>query len=85
MAPTAYVLINVESGKDGGEAAKDIKSIDGVEEAYPVYGIYDVVAKINAGSMDKLKEVKNDIRSKEYVESTLTMVAAEGFKKSNKR
>lgn len=85
MAPTAYVFINTESGKDGGEAAKDIKTIDGVKEAYLVYGVYDIVAKINVGSMDKLKEVKNDIRSKEYVKSTLTMVAVEGFKKSNKR
>jgi len=82
MAPTAYVLITVESGKDGEEATKDIKSIEGVKEAYPVYGIYDIVAKINAGSMDKLKEVKNNIRSKEYVHSTVTMVASEGFSKS---
>lgn len=54
--PTAFVLINTEIGSEE-EILNELKKIPNVKEAYVVYGVYDVVAKVEAESMDKLKEV----------------------------
>ncbi|MBS7628605.1 Lrp/AsnC ligand binding domain-containing protein, partial [Candidatus Bathyarchaeota archaeon] len=54
--PSAYVLVNAEIGFEG-EVLKDIKKIPNVKEAYVVYGVYDIVAKVEAGTMDELKEI----------------------------
>jgi DNA-binding Lrp family transcriptional regulator len=50
-----------------------------VKESYVVYGVYDVVAKVEADSMDKLKEIVTwKIRRLDRVRSTLTMIVVEG-------
>ena len=75
--PTAYVLVNTEIGSEG-EVLAEIKKVDGVQEAYTVYGVYDVVAKIGAEGMDKLKEIVTwNIRRLDKVRSTLTMIVIE--------
>jgi len=72
--PTAFVLVNTEIGAEG-EVLAAIKKVDGVQEAYNVYGVYDIVAKIGAESMDKLKEIVTwHIRRLDKVRSTLTMI-----------
>ena len=75
--PIAFVLINTETGYMES-VVEALKKIDGVEEAYLVYGVYDVVAKIQANSMDKLKEIVTwSVRRLERVRSTLTMIVME--------
>jgi DNA-binding Lrp family transcriptional regulator len=75
--PIAFVLINTETGYMES-VVEALKKIDGVEEAYLVYGVYDVVAKIKANSMDKLKEIVTwNVRRLERVRSTLTMIVME--------
>ena len=75
--PLAFVMINAELGMEK-QLIQDLKSIDGVKEASEVYGIYDIVVKIEAESMDRLKEaVSRRIRSLKGVRSTLTMVVIE--------
>jgi DNA-binding Lrp family transcriptional regulator len=75
--PRAFVLINVESGSED-EVLKELKSIEGVEEAYFSYGVYDLITKIRADSMDKLKEVvTRRIRTLTKVRSTLTLIMME--------
>jgi DNA-binding Lrp family transcriptional regulator len=40
-----------------------------------VYGVYDIIARVEAGSMEELKEViGTKIRRQEKVRSTLTMI-----------
>jgi DNA-binding Lrp family transcriptional regulator len=79
--PTAFVLINTEIGSEA-DVLKDLKKVEGVEEAYAVYGVYDVVAKIRADSMDKLKEIVTwHVRRLDKVRSTLTMIVVEEQKK----
>ncbi|MCC2649171.1 MAG: putative transcriptional regulator, AsnC family [Nitrososphaeraceae archaeon] len=52
-----------------------MKSIPGVKEAYTVYGVYDIMIKVEADSMDKLKEfISSKIRRVKGVKSTLTML-----------
>jgi len=76
--PIAFVLINAEIGSEE-EVLNSLKSVKGVEEAYIVYGVYDIVAKIKADSMDKLKDVVTwHIRRLNKVRSSLTMIVVEG-------
>jgi len=72
--PKALVLINVESGSED-EVLKELKKLEGVEEAYFSYGVYDLIAKIKADTMDQLKEtVTRKIRALNKVRSTLTLI-----------
>lgn len=76
--PVAFVLINAEIGSEE-EVLKLLKGVEGVKEAYIVYGVYDIVAKIKADSMDKLKDVVTwHIRRLNKVRSSLTMIVVEG-------
>ena len=75
--PKAFVLINVESGSEE-EVLEQIKKIEGVEEAYYSYGVYDVIAKIKAETMVKLREaITLNIRTISKVRSTLTLIIME--------
>jgi len=76
--PIAFVLVNAEIGGEE-EVLKEIKKVEGVEEAHTVYGVYDIIVKIKAETMDKLKEVVTwHIRRINKVRSTLTMIVVEG-------
>jgi DNA-binding Lrp family transcriptional regulator len=75
--PQAFVLINVESGSEE-EVVSELKKIAGVVEAYFSYGVYDIIAKVKAESMEKLKEmVTRKIRALTKVRSTLTLIMME--------
>ena len=78
--PTAFVLINSELGAEEDVLA-ELKRMKSVKEAYMVYGVYDIVAKVESESMDKLKEsISRNIRRLDKVGSTLTMIVVEGSK-----
>jgi DNA-binding Lrp family transcriptional regulator len=75
--PRAFVLINVESGSEE-EVLKELKPIEGVVESYFSYGVYDIITKIKADSMEKLKDmVTRKIRTISRVRSTLTLILTE--------
>ena len=75
--PTAFVLINTEIGSES-DVLKAVKGVEGVEEASAVYGVYDIVARVKADTMDKLKEIVTwRIRKLDKVRSTLTMIVVE--------
>lgn len=79
--PIAFVLINAEIGSEG-EVLNELRKVDGVEEAYSVYGVYDIVAKVRAESMEKLKDIVTwRIRRLNKVRSTLTMIVIEEMKR----
>ncbi len=76
--PLAFVLVNAEIGSED-EVGQELRKIANVKESYVVYGVYDIVAKVEAESMDKLKEVVTwKIRRLDKVRSTLTMIVVEG-------
>lgn len=80
--PTAFVLINTEIGSEA-DVLKDLKKVEGVEEAYAVYGVYDIIARVKANTMDRLKEIVTwRVRRLDKVRSTLTMIVVE--EKENK-
>jgi DNA-binding Lrp family transcriptional regulator len=77
VMPTAFVLINTEIGSES-DVLKELKKVEGVEEASAVYGVYDIVARVKADTMDKLKEIVTwRIRRLDKVRSTLTMIVVE--------
>jgi DNA-binding Lrp family transcriptional regulator len=76
--PVAFVLINAEIGSED-EVVTELRKVGNVKESYVVYGVYDIVAKVEAESMDKLKEIVTwKIRRLDKVRSTLTMIVVEG-------
>jgi len=76
--PTAFVMINTEIGSEK-EVLDEIRKIDAVKESYITYGVYDIVAKVSADTMDKLKEIITwNVRRLHKVRSTLTMIIIEG-------
>ena len=75
--PRAYVLFNVESGSED-IVLKQVKSLGNVEESYISYGVYDLVIRIKADTMEKLKDmVTHKIRTIKQVRSTLTLIQME--------
>jgi DNA-binding Lrp family transcriptional regulator len=76
--PTAYVLINCDLGSEE-EIIKEIKKLPDVVEVSGVYGVYDIIVKLTADSMDKLREtITWKVRRIDKVRSTLTMIVIEG-------
>jgi DNA-binding Lrp family transcriptional regulator len=76
--PMAFVLINADLGAEE-DLVKQLKGIEFVDEVYVVYGVYDIVAKVKADTMDKVKEtITWKVRRLDRVRSTLTMIVVEG-------
>ena len=75
--PRAYVLFNVESGSEDN-VLKQLRNINNVEEAYVSYGVYDLVIRVKADTMEELKNsVTHKIRTIKQVRSTLTLIMME--------
>ena len=74
--PTAFVLINVEAGSED-EVIKELKAIDNVKNVYFVYGVYDIVAKIEAKTQQELKQtITWKVRRLERIRSTQTLMVS---------
>ena len=75
--PRAYVLFNVESGSEES-VLRQLKSLGSVEESYISYGVYDLVIRVKADTMEELKAlVTYKIRTIKQVRSTLTLIQTE--------
>lgn len=75
--PMAFVFMNIDAGGEQ-EVLKELRNIQNVKEAHLVYGVYDLVARIEAETMDKLKEIVTwKVRRLDKVRSTLTTMVME--------
>jgi DNA-binding Lrp family transcriptional regulator len=75
--PVSYVLINVEPGSEE-EVLKEVRKLPNVKDCHRIYGIYDMIAKVEGDSMDGLKEVITwKIRRLPGVRSTVTTIVIE--------
>jgi DNA-binding Lrp family transcriptional regulator len=71
---TAFVLINAEISSES-EVLKDLTAIPEVQEAHMVYGVYDIIARVETETMQDLKDtISWKIRRLDKVRSTLTMI-----------
>jgi DNA-binding Lrp family transcriptional regulator len=72
MAVHAYVLIQTDVGKAAG-VARQIREISGVVLAEDVTGPYDVIARVEADSIDELgRLVVSHVQLIEGITRTLT-------------
>jgi DNA-binding Lrp family transcriptional regulator len=69
---TAYVLIQTEVG-EAGQVARAAAEIEGVQQAQPLVGPYDVIVRAEAKNVDDLgKLVVAKIQAVEGITRTLT-------------
>jgi DNA-binding Lrp family transcriptional regulator len=71
----AFVLIVTEIKASEDQIIRELKKNEHVKEVYPVYGIYDIIVKIEARNMARLNEIiERRIRVVNGIRSTLTMI-----------
>ena len=75
--PSAFILVNTEIGAEK-QVLKALKRIQGVEEAHNLWGVYDIIANVSAGSMEELKYIiTSQIEKISRINSKLTMLINE--------
>ena len=75
---TAYVLINCELGSEEF-VISELKSIEGVVEVHGTFGAYDILAKVESGQVEALREtITWKIRKIPKIRSTLTLMGIDG-------
>ena len=70
--PTAYVLVNVDVGKEE-QCFKELKNAENVKEIYLLYGFYDLVIIVKADTIKQLNNSLKKIRQNNKVIKTETM------------
>ncbi len=72
--PLAFVMVNTIPDQMEHVLEK-IREIECVEEAYMLYGVYDIVAVVKAETTEELKGIVLRIRTLKHVLSTRTLMA----------
>jgi DNA-binding Lrp family transcriptional regulator len=72
----AYVLLNTEIGAER-EVLKALRKTEGVQEAFSLFGIYDIIARVKAETEDKLTQIINQELQLSKVNSKLTVIVTE--------
>ena len=81
----AYVMFQVATGR-GGEVVKWLRGLDGVAEAYAIYGEHDAIAKVEVPdslSLDTL--MMETIQRSPSVVATTTFIAMEAYPRVRRR
>jgi DNA-binding Lrp family transcriptional regulator len=72
----AYVLLNCDLGLEDA-LIKELISIPEVSEVKGVFGVYDIVVKVNTDSEEEIKRTIARVRSMNKIKSSLTMMVIE--------
>ncbi len=74
----AYVLMGCKLGSEKS-IISELKNIENVKEVHGTLGLYDIIAKLEADSVDKLTQtITEKIRNVGNIGSTMTLTKAEG-------
>ena len=74
FAPTAFVLMNTSVGSEK-DVLRELHKVEGIEEAFTLYGAYDIIARVESESMEHLKQtITWNIRKMDNVKTTITMI-----------
>jgi len=71
----AYVLASVKRGSEH-DAITRVREIKGVTEVLITYGMWDLIARIETESMEKLDNIISNIRKLPEIEQTNTLIGA---------
>ena len=69
----AFVLVNTKLGQEK-EVLESLRANPAVRDAYEVYGVYDIILKLEADSRKAFHQAVTVIRRATGVRSTLTMI-----------
>jgi DNA-binding Lrp family transcriptional regulator len=69
----AYFMVSTKTNKTD-KILEEIKKIDGVEEAYPIYGQYDIITKFNGINLKQLRNEILKVRKMPNISKTLTLL-----------
>ncbi len=70
---SAVVLVNTDVGEEK-RVLENLKSIQEVQEAKALWGVYDLMVKVKSTSIDTLKETTSDLRNVDGVSNILTLM-----------
>ena len=74
---SAVVLVNTDLAQQS-QVLEKIRQVKGVEEAHMLWGVYNLLVKITANSIDRLKEIiKHNLKQLTGVAMTLTLMIIE--------
>ena len=71
----AYFLANIKRGAEH-EVAQKIREMKEITEVLVTYGLWDIIARIEAESLGHLDKIITDIRQMEEIEQTSTLIGA---------
>lgn len=72
----AYVLLNCDLGLEDA-ISKELMALPEVVEVKGLFGVYDIIVRINADSEEDIKTAIGKIRSMTKIKSSLTMMVIE--------
>jgi len=74
----AYVLMSCKMGSEKS-VISELRTIENVKEVHGTLGLYDIIAKIEADSDEKIKQtITEKIRKMDKIGSTMTLMKVEG-------
>ncbi len=72
--PFAYVMVSTEIGSEK-QVVKDLETLPQIRETYMVYGIYDVITKVEFADRNELREIIiRKIRGIHGIKNTITLM-----------
>ncbi len=74
--PVAYVLLNTEIGAER-EVLTELRNVEGVEEAFNLVGIYDIIARVKADNINLLNQIVSQGLQMSKVHSKMTIILTE--------
>ena len=72
--PVAFLFVVTELGFEE-EVLREIRTLPDVKEAYLVYGMYDILVKIEGSIANAVDELVKKIRRLDKIYSTETLIA----------
>jgi len=74
---TAFVLISCNVATTD-TVTKKLQLIDEIKEVIPVWGAYDVVAKVTASTKEELRDaIRKKIRTTDNIRTTMSLMVTE--------
>jgi len=69
----AFIMLMSTLGSEN-DILKVMNDIPGVRESFMVYGVYDIILKIETDTMGELKELINKIKNAEKVRAAISII-----------
>ncbi len=75
--PSAFVMLHADIGFEG-YVFDQLRRLGAVEEAYVSYGVYDLIVKVKAGTLEELKDLlTKEIRGISKIRKSLILIENE--------